>query len=110
MDMTTANWEQRQWRRGHANWGWVAGYGAALLLFGVIPFLQPVLTGLALSWIVGLVLILTGGLALWAGLSGRGWRSRWLDIGVGLLSILIGTAMLASPIFGALSLAWMLGF
>jgi len=110
MKMATANWEQMQWRPGHSNWGWVAGYGAALLLLGIVPFLQPILAGLALAWIVGFVLILTGVLALWAGISGRGWRSQWLDIAIGALSILVGGAMLVSPIFGALSLAWMLGF
>lgn len=110
MNMAAANWEQMKWRPGHSNWGWVAGYGAALLALGIIPFLQPVLAGLALAWIVGFVLILAGVLALWAGLSGRGWRSHWLDLGIGALSIVVGGAMLASPIFGALSLAWMLGF
>ncbi len=108
--MATANWDQAPWRWDQANWGWVTGYGAALLLLGIIPFLQPVLAGLALAWIVAFVLVLVGGLALWAGISGRGWRSQWLDIGIGLLSILVGGTMLARPLFGALSLAWMLGF
>lgn len=110
MNMAADNWDRMEWQGGRARWGWVAGYGAALLLLGLIPFLQPVLAGLALASIVGVVLILTGGLALWAGISRRGWRSHWLDIAIGLLSILVGCAMLASPVLGALSLAWMLGF
>ncbi|RVT39556.1 HdeD family acid-resistance protein [Sphingobium algorifonticola] len=97
-------------RPGHAGWGWVVGYGIALLLLGLMPFLQPVMAGLALAWIVGIVLIAAGALVLWAGISGRGWRNRWIDIAIGILSLLTGGAMLASPMLGALSLAWMLGF
>lgn len=108
--MATANWNQSMWRQGHAGWAWVAGYGAALTLVGLLLFLQPLLAGLALAWVVGFALIVAGGLALWAGLSRRGWRTEWLDIGIGLLSLVVGLAMLASPLVGALSLAWMLGF
>ena len=110
MKMATANWHQTLWRSRHPAWGWVAGYGVALALVGMLPFSQPVLAGLALAWVLGFALIVAGALALWAGVSRRGWRSEWLDIGIGLLSLVIGFGLLASPLFAALSLAWMLGF
>lgn len=108
--MATANWDETGWRSGHTAWKWVAGYGAALALAGILPLSQPVLAGLALAWVLGFALIVAGALALWAGVSRRGWRSEWLDIGTGLLSLVIGLGLLASPLFAAISLAWMLGF
>lgn len=91
-------------------WGWILAYGILLAVIGAIALVEPLATGLATGFIVAYVLIVGGILGIVAGLSGSGWRHKWLDIAVGLLSLVLGLLVLWNPFVGAFSLVWAIGF
>jgi uncharacterized membrane protein HdeD (DUF308 family) len=91
-------------------WGWILAYGILLAVVGGIALVEPLATGLATGFFVAYVLIAGGFLGIVAGFSGKGWRNKWLDIAVGLLSLILGLLVLWNPFVGAFSLVWAIGF
>ena len=82
---------------------WVTiGLGVLVLLFAGLAISFPEATALIVTIFVGIGLIFNGCARIVEGISGRhsGWAKFFL-IAVGILSIVIGTFVLASPIFGA---------
>src|ERR1044071_8420984 len=73
---------------------------ALIVILAVILFIVGIET--IITVFVGICLIFNGCARIVEGISGRhsGWAKFFL-IGVGILSIVIGTFVLASPIFGA---------
>lgn len=66
-------------RLGVRGWGWFMVLGILLTVAGVLSFYDPVSSALALSWVVGLVLILQGIASIACGcFSGRFWRNSIL--------------------------------
>lgn len=95
---------------GSAAWGWIVGFGVVLALVSFIPFLKPLPVGLAVAQIAGVTLALVGILTICAGLAHWRWRNRWLDFGLGGLSLLLGLALFGFPAAGAQALIWTVGF
>lgn len=78
------------------------GLGILVLIFAGLAISFPVATALIVTIFVGIGLIFNGCARIVEGISGKhsGWAKFFL-IGVGILSIVIGTVVLASPLFGA---------
>lgn len=97
-------------RRGPGqSWIWILCYGLMLAALGISALLEPIATALATGLLLAIVLIVGGGVALAAGFTSNGWRHRWLDAFVGLLSLTLGGLVLWNPFFGAFSLIWGVG-
>ena len=82
---------------------WVTiGLGILVLIFAGLAISFPAATALIVTIFVGIGLIFNGCARIVEGISGKhsGWAKLFL-IGVGILSIVIGTVVLASPLFGA---------
>lgn len=94
---------------GGKGWGWLMAYGVISIIIGVLALIQPLATGLAVGLLLSFLLIISGVTALIAGISGNGWRNRWLDIGLGLVSLVLGIVILFNPFAGAVSLVWLIG-
>lgn len=80
---------------------WVTiGLGILVLIFAGLAISFPAAT--AFTIFVGIGLIFNGCARIVEGISGKhsGWAKLFL-IGVGILSIVISTVVLASPLFGA---------
>ncbi|WP_454887554.1 HdeD family acid-resistance protein [Sphingomonas oryzagri] len=92
-----------------SGWGWIVAYGLLLAVIGLLALLQPIATSFATGVFLAFVLISGGVLGIAAGIMERGWRSRWLDIAVGLLSLLFGAIVIWNPFLGAFSLVWAMG-
>ena len=77
------------------------GLGILVLVFAGLAISFPEATALILTIFVGIGLIFNGCARIVEGISGRhsGWAKLFL-IGVGILSIVIGSVVLASPIIG----------
>lgn len=90
-------------------WGWVFAYGVLLAVIGFIAIIEPLATGLATGFLLGSSLIVAGIAGIAAGVSKRGWRSNWIDVVVGLVSLLFGLLVLVNPFAGAMSIVWMMG-
>ena len=78
------------------------GFGILVLIFAGLAISFPVATALVVTVFVGIGLIFNGCARIVEGISGKhsGWVKFFL-IGVGVLSIIIGAVVLASPLFGA---------
>ena len=100
---------RRTWRAGDgterppASGGIVA---VSLVLISGSPALGTALALLKGPWILMLVLLHVGGLALWFGLSGRGWRDLLIGGGVRSGTVLFVAGALGGVAFGGLH-AWM---
>ena len=79
---------------------------AAVALLAGAPALGTALALLKGPWILMLVLLHVGGLALWFGLAGRGWRDLLTGGGIRSRTVLFTTGALAGVAFGGLH-AWM---
>ena len=77
------------------------GFGILVLIFAGLAISFPVATALVATVFVGIGLIFNGCARIVEGISGKhsGWAKFFL-IGVGVLSIIIGAIVLASPLFG----------
>lgn len=76
----------------------VLGFGMAVL--GVLAMAAPLITGVAVGIVVG-VLIIAGGLAqAFYALKAKSWGSGTLGVLLGALAILCGILMLGHPLFG----------
>jgi uncharacterized membrane protein HdeD (DUF308 family) len=98
-------------RHGRAGfrWGWFAFEGIASLAIGVIALVYPGITFVALVLLVALRAMTLGILELIAAFSGQDVDSRWLLGLTGVLSIVLGILLLASPVAGGAAIIWMIG-
>ncbi|CAN5613878.1 hypothetical protein BH18THE1_BH18THE1_14060 [soil metagenome] len=77
------------------------GLGILVLIFAGFAISFPEWTAFVITILVGFALLFNGCARIVEGISGKhsGWAKFFL-IGVGILSIIIGTVVLASPLFG----------
>jgi uncharacterized membrane protein HdeD (DUF308 family) len=80
------------------NAGWVTGIGILLLVMGILAIGSPLVTGMAITWTVGIFLILGGAsqclLAFRAGAFGR----ALLVFLTGLVTLIAGGFMVSQPV------------
>lgn len=78
------------------------GLGILVLIFASLAITFPVATGILVTIFIGIALIFNGGARISEGTSGKhsGWTKFFL-VGVGILSIVVGIIVLASPLLGA---------
>src|SRR5262245_21922041 len=80
------------------NWWLLLLRGIASVLFGVLAFIWPGLTLVALIFLWGAYAVIDGAIALWAAITGRGGEmtSRWWLAIVGIVGLLAGLVAFAS--------------
>ena len=84
--------------------------GVIGLLAGLVAFVWPGLTALALLYVIAFWAIFTGILKIATAISlRREIRNEWLLILSGVLSVLFGLLLAASPAAGLLALVWLIG-
>lgn len=107
LDLPSVRQEIREIARGHSRW--LIGAGALTMLFGLLCIAAPLVSGLGVNVVVGVLFLLAGwvevlgGARLRKGTKGRGWM-----VFGGALSILLGIYMLARPLQSLLALTWVL--
>jgi uncharacterized membrane protein HdeD (DUF308 family) len=93
-------------RRG---WGWKLAGGVLGIVAGLYVLRHPLWSALvvpgAAAFVVGILGIVMGTLALVEAFRGSGWGAGIL----GVLGILLGIGILANPLASAIGLAWALG-
>ncbi len=89
---------------------WMGLVGLLGVLAGLLTFYAPAITTLGLLIYFAAWLISTGVLQIIGAIRLRKViRDEWLLGLTGVLSILLGVALIAYPLAGALSIAWMIG-
>ncbi|HEV8193525.1 MAG TPA: HdeD family acid-resistance protein [Ktedonobacterales bacterium] len=94
----------------HRDWIWPLVIGAAGVATGIITFVWPSITAVALLVIIAAWAIVTGGLQLYAAIQlRREITNEWLLIVAGGLSVLFGLLLIVQPGAGALAVIWLIG-
>ena len=87
---------------------WAVAVGVIAVVVGVLAMARPGMAAVTLTWLLGAWAILRGGFELIAALGVSG-ASRWLLLGGGALSLLIGLVFVLNPGGAAVALAFLLG-
>lgn len=95
----------------HSGERWWQGLsGLFSVAAGVMAFIWPGLTALVLVMIIGVWSIVRGLLEIMAAIRLRKViPNEWMLIAAGLISVLLGVVLIASPLVGALALIWAVG-
>lgn len=83
---------------------WVV-LGLISIAFGVFALNHAVLTSVSVTIVVGALLLVTGAVQTYAGVTDIGWSNKLLSILLGLVLLLLGVSFLADPLAGTISLA-----
>ena len=96
--------------RGTSHWGWHIAQGVVSLLAGVIALFWPGPTILALVLIIAVWSIVLGVTQIVEAFTARRQGASWGWMLVsGIVGILFGIVLIASPAAGALTLLWVIG-
>ena len=88
---------------------WLITLGVIALLAAFFAITSPGMTAKALTWILGIWLIIRGIFELAGAFSSQQVMPRWLLVVSGLLSLFIGILFAANPGAGAVGIAVLLG-
>ncbi len=89
--------------------GWSIALSTALILVGLFAILAPLLAGVALTGILGWLLILVGAGHLWLAWHVRGAGAHIWEAVIGLAYIVAGIFLLFHPIVGLVGITAILG-
>jgi len=97
--------------RGRPGFGSLLALGIIGIAAGIVTFLYPGITAIALLAVIAAWALLSGVSAIVAAVALRKeLEGEWALILSGALSVLFGVLMLLNPFAGALAVAWMIGF
>ena len=82
--------------------------GIGLLVLGIIAVVTPAVAGTAVVYVIGGVLLVSGAFQLVQGLREKALSSKLLGIILGSITALCGGIVLAHPMLGLSTLAWVL--
>jgi uncharacterized membrane protein HdeD (DUF308 family) len=89
---------------------WVVALdGAAGIAAGLVTFIAPGLTSLALLYLIATWSLLTGGMMIGSAISGPRFEPGWLMALDGAISIVFGFLLIAYPGDGIVAIVWALG-
>jgi uncharacterized membrane protein HdeD (DUF308 family) len=95
--------------QGHRRWGAFLFEGVVGILFGLYAIIFPIGAAAAFVTFVAVWAVFTGILEIMAAIRlRRHIQGEWILILVGVLSILLGSVLLAAPVSGAVFLVWVL--
>ena len=88
----------------HDGWRTLALAGGAVVVLGALAIALPFATGVAITYVIGALLVLGGLVHAGHAFTGRGWkRSLWQGT-LAAVSIVAGVVLLTNPIVGLVSL------
>lgn len=103
-------WAAITGRNEHESWGVLLLGGLLSTGVGILTFMAPGVTALALLFYIAVWAIATGVLQIVAAIRLRKeMEGEWLLILGGLISVVFGVLLMTNPGAGALSLVWLIG-
>ena len=90
------------------SWRYLAGIGLVISIMGIAAIIAPLVTGLALSTLLGVLLAISGvghGIHVF---SARGWTGALVQALLALLYVIGGTVALVNPVLGLTTLTLVL--
>jgi uncharacterized membrane protein HdeD (DUF308 family) len=95
--------------RGAPGRGWQIACGVLLIVFGFLAVLMPAVAALATAIVFSWVLILSGGFEIAYAFQTRAQGGFGWKLASGLLTLVLGAALLVMPLAGVASLALLVG-
>jgi uncharacterized membrane protein HdeD (DUF308 family) len=98
------------WVGGRARAWWFVLLGVLGVIVGIVTFISPAITAIALLYLIAAWAILRGIFEMIAAIQLRKEiRNEWMLILGGILSILLGVVLIVNPVAGALAMIWVIG-
>ena len=102
-------WTALAGRNDHESWWVLLLWGLLGIGIGILTFVEPGLTALALLFYIAIWAIATGVLEIAAAIRLRKEiKGEWWLILTGICSVLFGAIMIAQPAAGAMALLWLI--
>jgi uncharacterized membrane protein HdeD (DUF308 family) len=95
--------------RKQERWGLILINGLFGIAIGIAAALWPGVTVLAFVFMIAAWALVSGGLMLGAAFDLKVTHGRWLIVFGGIVSLIYGALLFASPLVGALVLTWWVG-
>ncbi len=109
VDGILGSWTAIAGRKEHEHWGVLLLWGLIGIGVGILTFLVPGITALALLFYIAIWAIATGVLEIVAAIRLRKEiKNEWLLVFGGLVSVVFGAILMARPVVGALALLWLI--
>jgi uncharacterized membrane protein HdeD (DUF308 family) len=86
------------------NWGWLLALGILMIILGAIAIAAPVAATIAVQFMLGWLLVITGIAEAIHAFMVRGWRGFLLELLSAVLYLGVGILLLVNPLEGALAL------
>ncbi|WP_410767356.1 HdeD family acid-resistance protein [Haloferax sp. DFSO60] len=86
------------------SWRWLLAAGAIIAVLGVIALFAPFITGISLTFLVGVLLIGGGILHFASAFRGQGWGGFIWQMLLGFIGVIAGLALLLDPVLGLVTL------
>ncbi|MCW1931480.1 HdeD family acid-resistance protein [Pararhodobacter zhoushanensis] len=83
--------------------------GVILGVGGLLAIANPFAASLAVTTLVGMLLILSGALQLWVGVTDKDAAHRIWTALIGLVGLIAGVSLIANPLAGVISLTLLVG-
>lgn len=90
------------------NWGYLVGGGIVLGVLGVLAIVFPFVTGVALSLLLGALLVVGSLVYFASAFSAQGWRGFAWHVLLGLVYAVAGITLMANPVVGLATLTVLL--
>jgi uncharacterized membrane protein HdeD (DUF308 family) len=97
MDAATSSQASEQIRN---NSGWVTALGVVMMILGLLAMLSPLVTGIAIAWMVGFLVLFGGVTRMVFAFRAQSWGLGILCVLLGGLGILAGLLTIAHPLLG----------
>ena len=86
------------------HWGWLLALGILMIILGAIAIAAPVAATIAVQFMLGWLLVITGIAEGIHAFMVRGWRGFLLELPSAVLYLGVGILLLVNPLEGALAL------
>ena len=92
-----------------ARTGWDVGWGVLLIIGGILAVMMPEIAALATTVVFGWLLIFCGVVEVGYAFQTRAWGGLGWKLASGILTLLLGLAIVVFPLTGAVSLGLLVG-
>jgi uncharacterized membrane protein HdeD (DUF308 family) len=86
------------------NWGWLLALGILMIILGAIAIAAPVVATIAVQFMLGWLLVISGIAEGIHAFMAQGWRGFLLELLSAVLYLAVGILLLVNPLEGALAL------
>jgi len=82
------------------NAGWLIALGIGMMVLGALAIASPLVTGIAIAWLVGFLMLCSGITRILFAFRARQWGLGLLALLLGLLGVVAGLLTIAHPLLG----------